>query len=431
MSDRINESAGQEQYMARRRFQSGTLRKREGKHKTVWVVQWREDVIENGTVVRKFIKESWPIDQFPTRKLALRELERRLANINSHSYRPTHRMLFGDFAQHWTDTVLPMHKPSSQSSERAHLARYIRPFFDKFYLHDITPMHVQRFVSGLRAAPKTVRNIYATFRAMWKLAKLQQLVHQNVCEGIRMPQLNPVERPAFTIEQMQQIIAAAEEPFKTFFWLAAETGMRIGELLGLRWEDVREGKVQVRQSVWNGQIGSPKSLAGTRGITISGALYHHLEGRRSHDGGLLFCTRSNRPWDARFVVRDTLHPLLQRLGIPKAGMHAFRHGSATHRLQAGEDVKTLATRLGHSDPSITLKVYAHAATGRDLSDKMGDILCKTNTKSGQPPSPGTKDVQTSFGTLGSELEQMKNAGVGWATKITTDAAITAMTGASN
>lgn len=371
--------------MARKRYQQGSLRKREGKHKTVWVAQWREDQIENGQVLRRFRKETWPIEEFPTRKLALRELERRLASINSPSYRPTHKMLFADFAQRWTDTVLPMHKPSSQSSEKAHLARYIRPFFDSMYLHEITPMHVQKFVASLRNAPKTVRNIYATFRSMWKLGKGWGVVERNVCEGIKMPRLNPVERPTFTIEQMQQIIQAAEEPFKTFFWLASETGMRAGELCGLRVCDIdtRTCTVSVRQAVWNGQVGTPKSNAATRRCGISAGLAESLRNQingRGDQMSLVFCTRTGQPWDSRFIIRDKLRPLLKQLEIPNAGLHAFRHGNATYRLQNGEDAKTLATRLGHSDPSITLRVYAHAAQGRELSDKMGGILMPVDAK---------------------------------------------------
>jgi integrase len=371
--------------MARKRFQRGSLKKRVGKRSESWVVQWREDQIENGQVLRRFRKETWPIEEFPTRKLALREIERRLASINSPSYRPTHKMLFADFAQRWTDTVLPMHKPSSQNSEKAHLKCYIRPFFDSMYLHEITPMHVQKFVASLRNAPKTVRNIYATFRSMWKLGKGWGVVERNVCEGIKMPRLNPVERPTFTIEQMQQIIQAAEEPFKTFFWLASETGMRAGELIGLRIcdVDISRCQVSVRQSVWNGTTGSPKSLAGTRRCDISErlvqALCHQTQGRDDHMS-FVFCTSAGRPWDSRYIVRDKLRPLLEQLGIPNAGLHAFRHGNATWRLRQGEDVKTLATRLGHSDPSVTLKVYAHAAQGTELSGKMGGILMPNDAK---------------------------------------------------
>jgi integrase len=278
------------------------------------------------------------------------------------------------------DTVLPMHKPSSQNSEKVHMNRYLIPFFGNHNLRDITPALVQQFISAQSCSPKTVRNIYATFRSAWKTARAWGYVAHGVSanEGVVLPRLRPVERPSFTLDQMQAIIREAEEPFKTFFWLAAETGMRAGELCGIRWTDIDEnaGRVQVRQSVWRGTVGSPKSVAGSRTIPISTQLCEHLASRRAVQSGLLFVTHNGQPWDTRFIVRDRLRPILNRLGLPPAGLHAFRHGNASYRLQQGEDVKTLATRLGHSDPSVTLKVYAHAAHkgGQDLSNTMGGIL---------------------------------------------------------
>lgn len=377
--------------MARKRYQRGALKLRKGKRKTVWVAQYREDVIEGGQVIRKFVKiVLGEQSDYPTKKLAQRELDRRLQDINNPNYRPTIRASYSDFAERWVATVLPMHKPSSQSSEAAHMRRYIRPFFDGMMLSEISPLVVQRFVAGLQAdtikqsSPKTIRNIYSTFRTAWKTAKQWQLVQHDVCLGIRLPQLNPVERPSFTIDEMSKIIAAAEEPMKSFFWLAAETGMRAGELCGVRVCDIdaRTGVVYVRQSVWNGKAGSPKSNAGTRCFNISQGLAQHLEHLLLGYSPLsfVFHTRNEQAWDTRFVVRDHLQPILVGLGIRRAGLHAFRHGNATYRLQQGEDVKTLAQRLGHSDPSITLRVYAHAATGRDLSNKMGGVLMPQKTR---------------------------------------------------
>jgi hypothetical protein len=343
--------------MARKRFQRGSLKKRVGKRSESWVVQWREDQIENGQVLRRFRKETWPIEEFPTRKLALREIERRLASINSPSYRPTHKMLFADFAQRWTDTVLPMHKPSSQNSEKAHLKCYIRPFFDSMYLHEITPMHVQKFVASLRNAPKTVRNIYATFRSMWKLGKGWGVVERNVCEGIKMPRLNPVERPTFTIEQMQQIIQAAEEPFKTFFWLASETGMRAGELIGLRIcdVDISRCQVSVRQSLYGTARRDRQSLWLEPGgvILVSGS--YRLSAIK-HKAGTIICPSCSAPVQDDRGIPATLFetsydPCLSNLESPTQDsmpsdmvmpLGAYGRGKMSRLLQHGWDILTQA-----------------------------------------------------------------------------------------
>lgn len=357
--------------MARKRYQRGQVFLR-GKNKK-WVGRYREDIrIESGVTRSHKSVVLGTSKDFPTKRLAQRALDTLLSRINSPDYRPQVVTRYADFAERWIDTVLPMHKPSSQNSELVHMRKHLIPFFGEMPLNDISEGTVQRFLSGLDLNPKTIRNIYATFRTAWKTAKQWGLVQKKM-EGVVMPRLLPVERPAFTMEQMQAIIREAEEPFKTFYWLAAETGMRAGELCGLRWSDIEAGQVRVRQSVWRGTVGSPKSLAGTRTVPISAQLSDHLAGRPMPDGGLLFRTRNGEAWDTRFVVRDKLRPILERLKIGSAGLHAFRHGNATYRLQQGEDVKTLASRLGHSDAGITLRVYAHAAQhgGRELSNEMG------------------------------------------------------------
>lgn len=328
----------------------------------------------------------------PTRKLALRALEKALAGINSVEYRPKAILSYGDFAQKWMDTVLVQHKPSSQNSEKVHMNRYIVPFFQNWQIADITPALVQQFVASLRVAPKTVRNIYSTFRSSWKTARMWGFTDRNVCEGIVMPRLNPVERRAFTVDEMKRIIEAAEEPFKTFFWLAAETGMRIGELCGIRNADINlaRGTVQVRQAVWNGKIGSPKTGNAQRSFAISASLREHLGKFLSGGAGLeegsdslrlVFRTSTDKPWDSRFIIRCHLHPLLDKLGIASGGMHGFRHGNATALISGGADIKTVAARLGHSDPSITLKVYTHVLKSRDreVAEELGQLLCQSKS----------------------------------------------------
>lgn len=376
--------------MSRKRYQRGQVFLR-GSKPQKWIGRYRDDV-RQGDEVRRLHRSVvlGTLREYPTKRLAQRQLDRLLNTVNGPDYRPTTIMRYSVFAEQWMERVLPMHKPSSRNSEQVHMKKHILPFFGGMNLADIRVQTVQQFIASLKRNPKTVRNIYATFRVAWKKANEWGYVIRDL-RGLVMPRLLPVERPAFTMEQMKQIISAADEPFKTFFWLAAETGMRAGELCGLRWEDINDGKLQVRQSIWRGTTGSPKSLAGTRTMPLSTNLSVYLEGQRSSmASGLLFRTNNGRPWDTRFIVRDKLHPLLERIGIPRVGgtgLHAFRHGNATHRLQQGEDVKTLAARLGHSDASITLRVYAHAAPGggRELSDAMGAALSTNTVPKLDPP----------------------------------------------
>ena len=181
-----------------------------------------------------------------------------------------------------------------------------------------------------------------------------------------------MSRRFFSVEEVQRILASAGEPYRTFYWLAVETGMRAGELCGLRVEDFdwERGLVSVRQSVWRGKFQSPKSENAVRCFALSHRLLAHvadcLRRWKPNERGLLFATRNGTPWDANLLVKRRLYPLLDSLGIERGGLHAFRHTNSTLMDRLGVPLKVRQQRLGHSDPSLTLSVYTHVASEDDL-----------------------------------------------------------------
>jgi integrase len=180
-----------------------------------------------------------------------------------------------------------------------------------------------------------------------------------------------VSRRFFSVEEVQRILASAPEPLRTFYSLAVETGMRAGELCGLRVSDFdfERGLVSVRQSVWRGKFQSPKSDNAVRCFALSSRLLAHiadsLKPWKPNEKGLLFATRNGTPWDSNLLVKRKLYPLLDSLGIVRGGLHAFRHTNSTLMDRLGVPVKVRQQRLGHSDPSLTLGIYTHVASEDD------------------------------------------------------------------
>ncbi len=119
---------------------------------------------------------------------------------------------------------------------------------------------MQMFVQRCSLAPKSCHNLVLTLRMMWKSAKAWDYVSHDPFEGLVLPKIVRRPRFFFTLDEIQHIIAAASGPLKSFYWLAAETGMRAGELCGLRIEDIDLGQcfVNVKQSVWRGIVQTPK-----------------------------------------------------------------------------------------------------------------------------------------------------------------------------
>jgi integrase len=377
--------------LARRRHQRGSLLTRvikaeDGKIlRTVWIGRWREDEIANGRLRR--VRRSEVLGEkkegdLPTRALARRRLEERLAIVNDPTYRARPTSSFGEFAKLWEALVLIQHKPSTQANLRSHLRKYVTPFFGPLAVRDVRPEIVQKFISSIQANPKTVRNIYVTLQMMWKSARAWQYVTHDALDGVVLPKRRTPRTFSFTQEEVSRILGATEEPLRTFLLIAAETGLRAGELCGLRLEDVdlEANQLHVRQSAWRGKLQEPKTQNAVRTLALSpnlvGNLKRFIATWRPNHQRLLFASRNGTPWDQNLLVKRKLHPLLEKLGIARAGLHAFRHFSASVMDRLNVPLKLRQQRLGHSDVAMTLGVYSHVAQEDDkrIAAQFGEIL---------------------------------------------------------
>jgi integrase len=160
--------------------------------------------------------------------------------------------------------------------------------------------------------------------------------------------------------------------------------MRIGEVLALRLEDLDFGRqlIHVRSSVYAGTLGTQKSEASLAPLPIPPVLSTRLKTflaskhHRQNDLGLLFANRRKRPFSANKLREKKLHPLLTSLGIPAAGFHAFRHGVATSLIDRDASITIMGAQLRHSDPRITLGLYAHVVpqSQRDAIERLAGAL---------------------------------------------------------
>jgi integrase len=369
----------EEQTMARRRYQKGQLFLR-GKNR-VWVGRWREDVIDSTGRKRVFRSEVLGDQkQFPTQRLARRELDKRLAKVNSIDYRPKQAITFTEFAEEWERTVLPTaYKPSFRVTAKSVVRTHLVPYFGHYQLWAIRPGDVQRFITGLKGKlqPTTIRTTYNILRCVWKVARGWKYVDHSPFEEVHPPQKNRTKRQPFTKEEVGKIISAtASEQRKLMYWLVVETGLRIGELAALKVEDIDFDRrlLVVDENYCRAEFGTPKSESGFRTVDVSTPLLRclrQLEGKK----GLIFHTKKEKPicYEAEILA---LHKLLDRLGIARRGFHGFRYTNATASVSEGAPVKTLQARMGHADSKMTLDFYARSvdADGRALAEKLGVLF---------------------------------------------------------
>ena len=353
-----------------------------------WVGRWRIDVIlPNGAVHRIRVSRAiGTLAELPTKKLALRRLEISLAKINAPGYRPGRVATLLEFTDHWRSEVLIQRKPSTVGAAESHLRTHILPFLGSYRLEDITPELQQSFLAQIskKLRRKTARNVMATLSAIVNTAKRWGYV----CEGVDFGRLvfptagEKQQARFFTAEQVRRIIAAPPEPFATLFALAAMTAMRPGELLGLKREDLdfEQGLIYVRRSAWYSKLQSPKNLGSVRVLpmpkALSKRLTAYLETWQPNPAGLLFATANGTPLCANNIVQRILWPVLDKLGIPRCGLKAFRHTHSTLLVNAGAPMTVAQAQLGHADPRTTLGIYSHVIPGsqRSAIEKIAELL---------------------------------------------------------
>jgi integrase len=355
----------------RRRFQKGTLIVR-GKRPMRCGI-FREDVLQsNGTfkrVQRRIVLG--PVSSLSERA-AWKVFQPYLDRVNAEAkLQPKSGMTLEQFVKEWRSTVAVNLKGSTTRAAESHLRAHIIPKLGSLPLTEINTKTVQSFVAYLATggrSKKTVENVLLTLSSILRVAKSWNYA----CGGFKLADLTmpregiKKEQRCFTDEEMGKLIAAAPEPFGTILAVTAVLGLRIGETLALRIGDVDFTKhvIRIRQSV-DAATRIPqavKSQASSAAVPMPSQLAARLRALvKKHDGKseLLFVNRRGRPFSANKLREKQLHPLLVKLGIPRGGFHAARHGATSALLADGATPAVVQKQLRHSDPRITLGVYAH------------------------------------------------------------------------
>ncbi len=195
---------------------------------------------------------------------------------------------------------------------------------------------------------------------------------------IPRPRVEREEKPTLPKEQLEAVIAAVPLNYRALFVVLIFTELRIGEALGLKWQDVdpEHRTLYIRRSIWRGHELAPKSKRSIRSkymvATLSEAPAWHR--RVSHDpkpDQYVFAGGSGRPLHPDDVRRRVLYPAMDKVGIARVkrafGFHLFRHSAGTKLQEATGDIKTTSSFLGHASTAITGDVYLHLTPDADRS----------------------------------------------------------------
>jgi integrase len=383
--------------LARRRYQKGTLIQR-GKREKVWVGRWLEDELQtDGTIERVHKSEVLgSLADFPTKRLAQRELDNRVSVVNSPNYRARPTATFSQLAEKWMMLVMVNHEDSSRRGEKSAIKAWVNTI-GEVKVRDIDCELLQEVVSQWKCSPKTIKNRVGTFRLIWDKAKAWKYTSETVYDGLSLPMWDKPEQPSFSVEVITQIIKLSPQPYNTVWRLVAETGIRRGEICGLNVGDVDVNQriiVVQRSRTLKGVLKAPKAgrrngVAKKRVFSLSMSLSEQLrpfvEGRSADEP--LFLTPGRLTKNGKRLgggvrlepdnfIKRALKPILRKLGLEGAA-HAFRHGNATLLDTLHAPMAVRQERLGHVDAMTTMG-YTHLITADDVrvSGELGALLDK-------------------------------------------------------
>jgi len=287
-------------------------------------------------------------------------------------------MTFSEYANQWTRTVLPLSKPATVATMKSHLKTLNAGLGDQPL--DVAYPVVQAVFTdlALKHAPKTVRNIHSTYHNIMSAAVREGVITK--VPKVALPKAARSEQDWLDLDAMKRIIRDSRPTHRTLYALLSETGLRIGEALGLQVQDVsgEAGTLEIKRSLYNGKVQTPKTEAAYRTLTLSTYLTDMLKDILSgKPEDFIFKSGAGTPlWPDKILLRD-LHPLLKDLKLDPVGLHAFRRGNATLLCSVlGCPEKIAAHRLGHRAPGLTLGLYAQNFRGidKEWAPKIGAAL---------------------------------------------------------
>jgi integrase len=394
--------------VARRRFQKGQLFK-SGKRRKMWVGRWREDVLLKGGEVRQIRR--WQVlgsvAEIPTRNEAQALLDERMRSANQGAMRPAAFLTFGAFVEEqWKSLVFPTFKASTQHGYKNVLSNHVLPAWKEWRLRDIERLAIQQWVADKFRQDtgwQTVRNAWVLLSGILETAVEFGFIQANPARGVKFPQQGLKEKPAMIAgDSLARLLKQVNEPYRTMVSLIAATGLRIGELLALRWSalDLEGGALTVRESVFEGKFQPPKTRKALRTIPLGrhavAALSAHRERvSRREDADLVFGNRMGGPMRESKLLTNVLQPAAKGAGLGRVTWHQFRHIHSSLLNDLRVPAKIAQEQLGHASISTTLNIYTHVvdASHRKAVEEVEERLFGEMDCSGLKLAAGLENAQ--------------------------------------
>lgn len=325
-------------------------------------------------------------------------MHRMITEMEQGKHTKKNHKTVGEWVEEWVREYLPNIEETTKIGYKTKIRCYIKPYIGDILISSLRAEHVQRMVNSMMAqglSPKNIRDTYNNVNAAMKKAVKLHFIPYNPCEAVELPKLKKYRAKVYSPDMIQTLLEKAKDTDMYLpIFLLVMVGLRRGELLALRWDDIdfRDNILKVRNNMVRGENGyiikSPKSESGIRDIHLGQDVMSLLMQER-----LNYMKDMNKVGfqNLNLVIRQEdgspFHPdsmsqkwrrFLEKYNLPKIRLHDLRHSNATALIQAGVSPKVVQQRLGHADVQITLNTYTHVLPEMDIeaAEKLDAIMLK-------------------------------------------------------
>ena len=412
--------------MAKRRPQGdGTIRKRnDGRWEARIIIGHKND----GSPMYKsaFTK---------TQKSALKQLHQLIDLYRDVDLTEDSRMTLGEWLDKWLDEYMIFTiRESTLDSYRAMVKNQVKPFIGSKQISSLTTADMQKFynkikregrvrehpIHGKTLADSMVRGVHMMLHEALDAAVKERLLAKNPTNGTTVPKCNYPEKQILGDDQLETFLKAIKghEYWCDFFYVEVMTGLRRGEICGLKWQDINfeENKLQVKRSVsvkkgGGVSIGETKTETGVRCIQMPPSVAELLKSKKQTaitEWVFPHFLHPEQPISPASAYRK-LKVILKNAELPLIRFHDLRHTFATHATQGGVDPKTLAGILGHTNASFTLNIYSHITDTmqRQAAVKIDREIGGTDAQMPEPELPKASEQAQAIATPKPKFEPYK------------------------
>jgi integrase len=386
----------------RERYQRGSLTTEKRRHgPRVWVYRWREPRHGGGSVQRKNIIGTK--QQYPTRAAALKAVAAQRLDINTDVTSPLRDVTLYEVIAHYKEIELAdSNRKTTRTKEvyRYQLDKVVSPKWGACRLSEVKPIAVERWLNEMPGAPGTRYKTKGVMSVLFQHAMRYEWATTNPIRLVRQSAIPQQDEITLAPVEVSALLSELQDPFRTLILLASVTGLRRGELFGLKWEDTDFAgrEIRIMRSVVDQVEGPPKTLASRRPVPMSSELASALANWREQtsfpkpEDWVFASPRSvgKRSYWPDAVLKRHVYPAAERANITKhIGWHSFRRTLATLLQSSGASVKTTQELLRHASPGITMAIYAKAVTAdkRQAQDKIAAMFVGDSNQSATAKAP--------------------------------------------